>query len=62
MVTLGSSGTLCYIEDVEHMEETLCEGLWKGVVEGPLPLISKQDAECMPLSPDTNFPTKIREA
>ena len=44
------------------MKETLCEGLWKGVVEDSLPGINKQDAERMPLSPDINFPTKIREA
>ena len=44
------------------MKETLYEGLWQGVVEDPLPVINKQDAEHVPLSPDANFPTKIREA
>lgn len=62
MVTHGFCGTLCYIQGEEDMKETLCEDLWKGVVEDSLPVVSKQDAEHMPLSPDSNFPTKIREA
>lgn len=62
MLTHGFSGTLCYIQDEEDMKETLCGGLWKGVVEHSLPVVSKQDAEQMLLNPDINFPTKIREA
>lgn len=44
------------------MKETVCEGLWNTVVDNPLSVTSKEDAERVPLSPDINFPTKIREA
>lgn len=52
---LGFSGTLCCIQGEENTKETLCEGLCKGVVEEPFPVISKLDAEHMPLNPDTKL-------
>lgn len=59
---LGFSGTLCCIQCEVSTKETFCEGLCKGVVEEPFPVISRLDVKHMPLNPDTNFPLKIREA
>ena len=61
-VTLGFSHTLCCVQGEEDTKETLGEGIWRWMVGDPLLLVSKQDAERVPLSPGMNFPSKTREA